>query len=85
MEKGKKVKDPSSASPVKGVPRTSMMGRTEVNDPPRKGIIRMITGDPANGDSQKARNAQVREAYGIKMKDIMDVEPAGDTPLIQFD
>ncbi|KAL0439423.1 UNVERIFIED_CONTAM: hypothetical protein Slati_2425300 [Sesamum latifolium] len=51
MDKGKEVKDPSSASPVKNVPRTSMMGRTEVNDPPRKGIIRMITGGPAGGDS----------------------------------
>ncbi|KAL0312772.1 UNVERIFIED_CONTAM: hypothetical protein Sradi_5676500 [Sesamum radiatum] len=62
-----------------------MMGRTEVNDPPRKGIIKMITGGPADGDSQRARKAQVREAYGIKMKEIMDVEPADDTPLIQFD
>ncbi|KAL0374090.1 UNVERIFIED_CONTAM: hypothetical protein Sradi_3324700 [Sesamum radiatum] len=85
MDKGNEVKDPSPASLVKGVPRTSMMGRTEVNDPPKKGIIRMITGDPADGDSQRARKAQVREAYGIKMKEIMDVEPAGDTPLIQFD
>ncbi|KAL0413549.1 UNVERIFIED_CONTAM: hypothetical protein Sradi_1556600 [Sesamum radiatum] len=44
MDKGKEVKDPSPASPVKGVPRTFMMGRTQVNDPPRKGIIRRITG-----------------------------------------
>ncbi|KAL0293528.1 UNVERIFIED_CONTAM: hypothetical protein Sradi_6932200 [Sesamum radiatum] len=53
MDNGKEVKDPSSVSPVKGVPRTSMMGRTEVNDPPRKGIIRMITGGPIDGDSQR--------------------------------
>ncbi|KAL0427551.1 UNVERIFIED_CONTAM: hypothetical protein Slati_2929900 [Sesamum latifolium] len=84
-DKGKEVKDPSPTSPVKNVPRTSMMGRTEVNDPPRKGIIRMITGGPAGGDSQRVKNAQVRKAYGIKMKEIMDVEPANDTPLIQFD
>ncbi|KAL0405625.1 UNVERIFIED_CONTAM: hypothetical protein Slati_3876400 [Sesamum latifolium] len=84
-DKGKEVKDPSPVSPVKNVPRTSMMGRTKVNDPPRKEIIRMITGGPAGGDSQRARKAQVREAYGIKMKEIMDVEPANDTPLIQFD
>ncbi|KAL0458429.1 UNVERIFIED_CONTAM: hypothetical protein Slati_0470100 [Sesamum latifolium] len=64
---------------------TSMMGRTEVNDPPRKGIIRMIIDGPAGGDSQRARKARVREAYGIKMKEIMDVEPIDDTPLIQFD
>ncbi|KAL0289409.1 UNVERIFIED_CONTAM: hypothetical protein Sradi_7074700 [Sesamum radiatum] len=82
MDKGKEVKDPNPASPVKSVPRASMMGRTEVNDPPRKGIIRMITGGPTDGDSQRARKAQVQEAYGIKMKEIMEVEPAGDTPLI---
>ncbi|KAL0444929.1 UNVERIFIED_CONTAM: hypothetical protein Slati_2215600 [Sesamum latifolium] len=67
------------------MPRTSMMGKAEVNDPPRKGIIMMIVGGPAGGDSQRARKTQVREAYGTKMKAIMDVEPAKDAPLIQFD
>ncbi|KAL0430557.1 UNVERIFIED_CONTAM: hypothetical protein Sradi_0681700 [Sesamum radiatum] len=82
MDKGKEIKDPSSASPIKSVPRTSMMGRTEVNDPPRKGIIRMITSSPTDGDSQRARKAQVREAYGIKIKEIMEVEPTGSAPPI---
>ncbi|KAL0430630.1 UNVERIFIED_CONTAM: hypothetical protein Sradi_0689000 [Sesamum radiatum] len=45
----------------------------------------MIVGGPAGSDSQRARNAQVREAYGTKMKEIMDVEPANDAPLIQLD
>ncbi|KAL0420785.1 UNVERIFIED_CONTAM: hypothetical protein Slati_3101400 [Sesamum latifolium] len=67
------------------MPRTSMMGRPKVNDPPRKGVIRMIAGSPAGGDSQRARKAKVRETYEIKMKEIMDVEPANDAPLIQFD
>ncbi|KAL0404056.1 UNVERIFIED_CONTAM: Transposon Ty3-G Gag-Pol polyprotein [Sesamum radiatum] len=58
MDKGKEVKDPSPATPVKGVPRASMMGRTKVNGPPRKGIIRMITGGPTNGNSQRARKTQ---------------------------
>ncbi|KAL0461115.1 UNVERIFIED_CONTAM: hypothetical protein Slati_0738700 [Sesamum latifolium] len=84
-DKGKEVKNPSPGSPIKDVPRTSMMGRAKVNDPPRKEIIRMITGGPAGGDSQRARKVQVREAYGTKMKEIMDVEPANDAPLIQFD
>ncbi|KAL0430605.1 UNVERIFIED_CONTAM: hypothetical protein Sradi_0686500 [Sesamum radiatum] len=44
----------------------------------------MIAGGPAGGDSQKARKAQVREAYGTTVKEIMDVEPANDAPLIQF-
>ncbi|KAL0449077.1 UNVERIFIED_CONTAM: hypothetical protein Slati_1464100 [Sesamum latifolium] len=45
----------------------------------------MITGGRAGGDSQRARKAQVREDHGIKMKEIMDMEPTDDTPLIQFD
>ncbi|KAL0433282.1 UNVERIFIED_CONTAM: hypothetical protein Slati_2662500 [Sesamum latifolium] len=84
-DKGKEVKNPSPGSPVKDMPRTSMMGRAEVNDPPWKGIIRMIVGGPAGGDSQRAIKTQVREAYGTKMKEIMDVGPANDAPLIQFD
>ncbi|KAL0410492.1 UNVERIFIED_CONTAM: hypothetical protein Slati_3638900 [Sesamum latifolium] len=45
----------------------------------------MITGGPIGGDSQRARKAQVREAYGTTVKEIMDVKPANDAPLIQFD
>ncbi|KAL0448717.1 UNVERIFIED_CONTAM: hypothetical protein Slati_1428100 [Sesamum latifolium] len=83
-DKGKEVKNPSPRSPVKDMSRTSMMGNAEVNDPPRKGVIRMIVGGPAGGDSQRARKAKVREAYGTTIKKIMDVEPANDAPLIQF-
>ncbi|KAL0289534.1 UNVERIFIED_CONTAM: hypothetical protein Sradi_7071100 [Sesamum radiatum] len=61
------------------------MGKAEVNDLPRKGIIWMIASVPDGGDSQRARKAQVRKAYGTTMKEIMDVEPANDAPLIQFD
>ncbi|KAL0374125.1 UNVERIFIED_CONTAM: hypothetical protein Sradi_3328200 [Sesamum radiatum] len=50
-DKGKEVKNPSPGSPVKEVSRTSIMRRAEVNDPSRKGIIRMIAGWPAIGDS----------------------------------
>ncbi|KAL0443946.1 UNVERIFIED_CONTAM: hypothetical protein Slati_2117300 [Sesamum latifolium] len=85
MDKGKEVRNPSPGSPVKDMPRTSMMEKAEVNDPPRKGVIRMIVDDPADGDSQRSRKAQVREAYGTTVKEIMDVEPANNTPLIQFD
>ncbi|KAL0373512.1 UNVERIFIED_CONTAM: hypothetical protein Sradi_3266900 [Sesamum radiatum] len=67
------------------MPRISMMGKAEASDPPRKGVIRMIAGSLTGGDSQRARKAQVREAYGTTVKEIMDVEPANDAPLIQFD
>ncbi|KAL0456453.1 UNVERIFIED_CONTAM: hypothetical protein Slati_0984500 [Sesamum latifolium] len=43
---------------AKDMPKTSMMGRAEVNHPPRKGIIKMIADGPAGGDSQKARKTQ---------------------------
>ncbi|KAL0428391.1 UNVERIFIED_CONTAM: hypothetical protein Slati_3013900 [Sesamum latifolium] len=85
MDKGKEVKNSSPRSPVKDMPRTSMMEKAKVNDPPRKGVIKMIAGGPIGGDSQRGRKAQVREAYGTTIKEIMDVEPANNAPLIQFD
>ncbi|KAL0439651.1 UNVERIFIED_CONTAM: hypothetical protein Slati_2448100 [Sesamum latifolium] len=85
VDKDKNVKNPSPESPVKYMPRSSMTGKAEVNDPPRKGVIRMILGGPAGGDSQRARKAWVREAYGTSVREVMDVEPVNDAPLIQFD
>ncbi|KAL0448938.1 UNVERIFIED_CONTAM: hypothetical protein Slati_1450200 [Sesamum latifolium] len=85
MDKGKEVKNPSLGSPSKDMSRTSIMGKAEINDPPRKGVIRMIARSPTGGDSQRARKAQVREAYGTTVKEIMEVEPANDASLIQFD
>ncbi|KAL0412127.1 UNVERIFIED_CONTAM: hypothetical protein Slati_3802400 [Sesamum latifolium] len=66
------------------MPRSSKTGKAEVSDPPRKSVIRMIVGGPAEGDSQRARKAHIREAYGTTMKEVMVVEPTEDTPLIQF-
>ncbi|KAL0420482.1 UNVERIFIED_CONTAM: hypothetical protein Slati_3071100 [Sesamum latifolium] len=61
-----------------------MTGKAKVDDPPRKGVIRMIIGGPVGGDSQMARKA-LREAYGTAVREVMDVEPANNAPLIQFD
>ncbi|KAL0359844.1 UNVERIFIED_CONTAM: hypothetical protein Sangu_0833800 [Sesamum angustifolium] len=44
----------------------------------------MIVGGPIRVDSQRIRNAQIREAYGVTAREIMEVEAAKDTPLIQF-
>ncbi|KAL0435140.1 UNVERIFIED_CONTAM: hypothetical protein Sradi_0221900 [Sesamum radiatum] len=79
---GKEIKDPSPASPVKGVPRASLMGRIEVNDPSRKGIIRMITGGSHRWKFTKGQKG--RSPRSLWVKEIMKVELAGDTPLIQF-
>ncbi|KAL0439294.1 UNVERIFIED_CONTAM: hypothetical protein Slati_2412400 [Sesamum latifolium] len=84
-DKGKGVKNSGPGLPAKDKPRISNIEKAKVNDPPRREVIRMIIGGPADGDSQRTRKAQVREAYGTTVKEIMDVEPVNDTPLIQFD
>ncbi|KAL0416466.1 UNVERIFIED_CONTAM: hypothetical protein Slati_3478500 [Sesamum latifolium] len=85
MGKDKNVKNSNPESPAKDMPRSSITRKAKVNDSPRKGVIRMIVGGPAGGDSQRARKAQVREAYGTLVREVMDVGPAKDAPLIQFD
>ncbi|KAL0294912.1 UNVERIFIED_CONTAM: hypothetical protein Sradi_6860600 [Sesamum radiatum] len=85
MDKNINVKNPSPESPVKDIPRSLITGKAVVSDLPKKGVIRMIIGDPAGGDSQRARKAQVREAYGTTVREVMDVEPANNAPLIRFD
>ncbi|KAK4382228.1 hypothetical protein Sango_2892300 [Sesamum angolense] len=53
------VKNPSLESPVKGVPSPSITGNTEINDPQKKSVIRMIVSSPSGGDLQRSRKAQV--------------------------
>ncbi|KAL0451253.1 UNVERIFIED_CONTAM: hypothetical protein Slati_1103400 [Sesamum latifolium] len=48
-------KNASPESPIKEMPGSSINGKAKVSDPFRKGVIRMIAGGPAGGDSQKAR------------------------------
>ncbi|KAL0337571.1 UNVERIFIED_CONTAM: hypothetical protein Scaly_2032200 [Sesamum calycinum] len=83
-DKDKNVKKFWSWIPSKSIPGPSMTGKTKINDPPRKGVIRMIASGPVGGDSQRARKAQVREAYETSMKEVTDVEPTNNAPLIQF-
>ncbi|KAL0445524.1 UNVERIFIED_CONTAM: hypothetical protein Slati_1680300 [Sesamum latifolium] len=44
----------------------------------------MITGGPSGGDSHHARRSQIREAYEMSLKEVIEVEAMEDTPLIQF-
>ncbi|KAL0456594.1 UNVERIFIED_CONTAM: hypothetical protein Slati_0998600 [Sesamum latifolium] len=44
-----------------------------------------IEGGPIGEDSQRARKAQVREADGTVVREVMDKEPANDALLVQFD
>ncbi|KAL0345594.1 UNVERIFIED_CONTAM: hypothetical protein Sradi_4390700 [Sesamum radiatum] len=55
-----------------------MTGKAEVSNLPRKGVIRTIVGGSAGGDLQRARKAQVREAYGTTVREVIDVEPANN-------
>ncbi|KAL0383183.1 UNVERIFIED_CONTAM: hypothetical protein Scaly_0605600 [Sesamum calycinum] len=58
--------------------------RAEPSGPPRKGVIRMIVGDPVGIDSHHVRKAEVRKAHEVTIKEVLDVEAIEDTPLIQF-
>ncbi|KAK4389425.1 Retrovirus-related Pol polyprotein from transposon opus [Sesamum angolense] len=84
-DRDKNLKNPSPEIPARNAPGSSIMGKVEVNDPPRNDVIRMIAGGPIGGDSQRTRKTQVREAYGTLAREVMEVEPANDAPLIQFD
>ncbi|KAL0319758.1 UNVERIFIED_CONTAM: hypothetical protein Sradi_5237300 [Sesamum radiatum] len=44
----------------------------------------MITEGPSGEDSHHARKSQIREAYDISLKEVLDVEAMEDAPLIQF-
>ncbi|KAL0358112.1 UNVERIFIED_CONTAM: hypothetical protein Scaly_1496900 [Sesamum calycinum] len=52
----------------KEVAKHASSSRVEANDPPRKGVIRMISGGSVGGDSHHARKAQVREAHDAPRK-----------------
>ncbi|KAL0427850.1 UNVERIFIED_CONTAM: hypothetical protein Slati_2959800 [Sesamum latifolium] len=54
------------------------------NNVPRKGIIRMIIGEPIGSESHHARKAEIKRAHSEAITEILDVEAAEDTPIIQF-
>ncbi|KAL0368912.1 UNVERIFIED_CONTAM: hypothetical protein Scaly_1110100 [Sesamum calycinum] len=57
-DKVKNVKNPSPGSPVKNIPKSSMTGKSEVTDPLRKGVIRMIAGVLSVETHKRVRKAQ---------------------------
>ncbi|KAL0458669.1 UNVERIFIED_CONTAM: hypothetical protein Slati_0494100 [Sesamum latifolium] len=44
----------------------------------------MITGGPVGGDSHHARKAEIRRAHSETITEVLDVEAAEETPVIQF-
>ncbi|KAL0427960.1 UNVERIFIED_CONTAM: hypothetical protein Slati_2970800 [Sesamum latifolium] len=77
-----KVANPE-ASP-RGGPKMGTNEKTDPNNPPRKGVIRMITGGPIGGHSHHARKAEIRRAHNKIIMEILDVETTKDAPIIQF-
>ncbi|KAL0378469.1 UNVERIFIED_CONTAM: hypothetical protein Sradi_3152400 [Sesamum radiatum] len=71
------------ASPIGG-PKVGKNEKTDPNDTPRKGIIRMITGGLIGGDSHHARKAEIRKAHDEMITEVLDVETMKDAPIIQF-
>ncbi|KAL0322210.1 UNVERIFIED_CONTAM: hypothetical protein Scaly_2517400 [Sesamum calycinum] len=99
-DRDKNVKNPSPKSPVKNIPKSSITGKTKVNDLFRKGVIRIIVGGPIDGDLQRARKAQRSDvdlghrAIGlIELKQLADIlfgeaydqMQLGDVPLEAID
>ncbi|KAK4395714.1 hypothetical protein Sango_1725700 [Sesamum angolense] len=63
-----KVKEAKVSSPEpfsKEGAKHASGSKAEINDPPRKEVIRMIVGGPVGGDSHHARKSQIRETYDI--------------------
>ncbi|KAL0386007.1 UNVERIFIED_CONTAM: hypothetical protein Sradi_2995000 [Sesamum radiatum] len=82
--KAKEVKGTGPETISKGGPKVGSGNNAEPSDPPHKGVIRMIAGGPAGGDSHRARKAELRKAHDITIKEVLDVEAMEDTPTIQF-
>ncbi|KAL0312945.1 UNVERIFIED_CONTAM: hypothetical protein Sradi_5693800 [Sesamum radiatum] len=84
----RKTKETKAASPEhfpKEGTKCASGNKGEINDPPRKVVIRMIVGGSMGGDSHHARNSQVREAHDVSWKEVLDVETMEDAPLSNLD
>ncbi|KAL0408408.1 UNVERIFIED_CONTAM: hypothetical protein Sradi_1775200 [Sesamum radiatum] len=68
-------------SPKEGA-KQALGSKGNNNDIPRKRVIRMITGGPSGGDSHHVRKSQIREAYDVPPKEVIEVEAVEDTPFI---
>ncbi|KAL0394801.1 UNVERIFIED_CONTAM: hypothetical protein Slati_4446300 [Sesamum latifolium] len=60
-------------------------GSREIDDIPRKVVIRMIIGGPTGGDSHHTRKSQVREVHDVSLKEVLDVKAMEDTPSSNLD
>ncbi|KAL0302300.1 UNVERIFIED_CONTAM: hypothetical protein Scaly_2565900 [Sesamum calycinum] len=83
-DKVKEATTPNVDSFPKEGAKHASSNKAEANNPPRKGVIRMIVGGPIGGNSHYARKEQVREAHDVSLKEVLDVDAMEDTPFIQF-
>ncbi|KAL0373358.1 UNVERIFIED_CONTAM: hypothetical protein Sradi_3251500 [Sesamum radiatum] len=83
-DKAREIRAPSHGRSSREGAKQTSGGKEDNNDKPRKGIIRMISGGPAGGDSHQARKSQVREAHQTCIKEVLDIEAVENAPVIQF-
>ncbi|KAL0293341.1 UNVERIFIED_CONTAM: hypothetical protein Sradi_6941900 [Sesamum radiatum] len=83
-DKAREVRGPSPGRPSKEGPKQTTGGKEDNNDIPRKGVICMIAGGPFGGDFHQAQKSQVREAYQISIKEVLDIETMEDAHIIWF-
>ncbi|KAL0290207.1 UNVERIFIED_CONTAM: hypothetical protein Sradi_7054500 [Sesamum radiatum] len=83
-DKAKEIRVTSFERSPKGGARQTSGSKGDNNDIPRKGVIRMITEGPSGGDSHYVQKSQIRGAYDMFLKEIIEVEAIEDTPYIQF-
>ncbi|KAL0416785.1 UNVERIFIED_CONTAM: hypothetical protein Slati_3510400 [Sesamum latifolium] len=84
-DRSKETKVTNPEASLKGGPKMGTNEKMDSNDPPCKGVIRMITRGPIGGNSHHAWKAEVRRAHNETIKKVLDVETAEDTPIIQFE
>ncbi|KAL0416411.1 UNVERIFIED_CONTAM: hypothetical protein Slati_3473000 [Sesamum latifolium] len=83
-DRAKEPKGATHEAPPRESPQAGMKKKTDLNNIPCKGVIRMITGGPVGGDSHHARKTGIRRAHGESITEVLDVEAEEDTPIIQF-
>ncbi|KAL0431932.1 UNVERIFIED_CONTAM: hypothetical protein Sradi_0819200, partial [Sesamum radiatum] len=83
-DKAKEIRATSPERSPKEGTRQASGSNGDNHDVPRKGVIRMITGGPLEEDSHHVQKSQIREAYDMSLKKVIEVEALEDTPLIQL-
>ncbi|KAL0367751.1 UNVERIFIED_CONTAM: hypothetical protein Sradi_3665200 [Sesamum radiatum] len=80
----REVRAPSPRRPSREGTKQTTGSKEDNNDVPRKGVIRMIAGEPSGGDSHQVRKSHVQKAHQISIKEVLGIEIIEDAPIIQL-